>query len=126
MRFGLLGTATVCSGGELVPVRWPVPRSVLAVLLLNANRVVSTERLIDVVWGDDPPASALASLQNHVMRLRALLAGAGPTRIMTIEPGPHRQWPRLHPVQPARAGARALAAGPHHHRANRRPPNHRH
>src|SRR5512146_2730844 len=86
MQFGLLGTVVVERDGGLLPVRWPMARSVLVALLLNANRVVPAERLIDVVWGDDPPATALASLQNHVMRLRALL-GAGASQIKTVEPG---------------------------------------
>ncbi len=86
MQFGLLGTVVVEHHGGLAPVRWPMARSVLVALLLNANRVVSTERLIDVVWGDDPPVSALPSLQNHVMRLRGLL-GAGASQIKTVEPG---------------------------------------
>jgi DNA-binding SARP family transcriptional activator/predicted negative regulator of RcsB-dependent stress response len=87
MRFGLLGAVAVCTDGEFTSVRWPMPRSVLATLLLNANRVVRTERLIDVVWGEDPPANAQASLHNHVMRLRALLAGAGSGQIRTVAPG---------------------------------------
>ena len=45
----------------------------LALLLLDANRVVSVDRLVDGVWGDAPPSSALASLQNH---LGAPTAGA--------------------------------------------------
>jgi DNA-binding SARP family transcriptional activator len=87
MRFGLLGTVAVDCGGKSASVRWPMPRSVLAALLLNANRVVSAGRLIDVLWGDEPPASAVGSLQNHVMRLRALLAGGGAGRIRTVAPG---------------------------------------
>jgi DNA-binding SARP family transcriptional activator len=87
MRFEVLGTVAVDSGEGPEPVRWPMPRSVLAALLLNANRVVPAQRLIDVVWGETPPASALPSLQNHVMRLRALLAGGGSSQIKTVGPG---------------------------------------
>jgi DNA-binding SARP family transcriptional activator len=61
-------------------------RTLLAALLLHANQVVSTERLIDFMWGDEPPATAVASLHNHVMRLRAHLAG-GPGRIQAAAPG---------------------------------------
>jgi predicted ATPase/DNA-binding SARP family transcriptional activator len=46
---------------------------VLALLLLNANRVVSRERLIDELWGDDPPETARAMVQVYVSRLRKLL-----------------------------------------------------
>lgn len=59
-------------------------RNLLAALLLNANRVVSSGQLVDVLWGDDPPVTAVGSLHNHVMRLRAFLAagqaGKGPER----------------------------------------------
>ncbi len=55
------------------------PRALLTMLLIEAGRVVSTDRLIDVVWGDDPPGSAEASLQTYVSRLRRSLDG-----VMTI------------------------------------------
>jgi len=89
MRFGLLGTVGVGGDSELASVPWPMARSVLAALLLNANRVVSSERLIDVVWGDDPPMAAMGSLHNHIMRLRAFLAARheGSGRIRTVAPG---------------------------------------
>ena len=57
------------------------PRLVLVQLLLNPNRVVSSDALIDALWGDDPPPSARRSLQAHVAKLRAALGGdAGPVR----------------------------------------------
>ena len=48
-------------------------RSVLALLLLEAGSVVSTNRLIEEVWGDDQPDDAATALQQHVARLRKLL-----------------------------------------------------
>ena len=87
MRFGLLGTVVVRSGDELTGIRWPMSRAVLALLLLNANRVVPAERLIDALWGDNPPPSAQASLHNHVMRLRTALAQAGAGQLKTVDPG---------------------------------------
>ena len=86
MRFGVLG-AVGAGAGELVSVRSPMARNVLAALLLNANRVVSAGRLVDVLWGDDPPASAVPSLHNHVMRLRAALGETGASRVKTVAPG---------------------------------------
>ena len=56
MRFGVLGRV-VASG---TAVRRGMSRSVLAALLLSGHRVVSVARLVDVVWGDEPPASAVA------------------------------------------------------------------
>jgi DNA-binding SARP family transcriptional activator len=56
------------------------------VLLLNASRVVPANALIDTLWDTGPPASARASLLNHVSRLRASLGEAGRDRLRT-EPG---------------------------------------
>jgi predicted ATPase/DNA-binding SARP family transcriptional activator len=53
------------------------PRALLAVLALMGGRVVSSERLIDELWGEDPPARARDSLQMHVSRLRKALTEAG-------------------------------------------------
>jgi DNA-binding SARP family transcriptional activator/streptogramin lyase len=59
---------------------------VLALLLLNANHVVSTERLIDDLWGDSPPSTARAALQVHVAGLRKALGGGGAS-LRTRAPG---------------------------------------
>ena len=48
-------------------------RAVLALLLLHANEPVSTERLVDQLWGEHPPRTATTSLQNAVSQLRKLL-----------------------------------------------------
>src|SRR5262245_1288728 len=66
-------------------------RAVLALLLLNANRVVSQERLIDELWGDEPPPTGVTTIQVYVSRLRKLLpADALQTRppgyLLAIEP----------------------------------------
>jgi predicted ATPase/DNA-binding SARP family transcriptional activator len=50
------------------------PRVLLAALLAQYGEVVSTDRLCDALWGDDPPPSAAATLQSHISRLRRLLA----------------------------------------------------
>ncbi|HEY9456353.1 MAG TPA: winged helix-turn-helix domain-containing protein, partial [Gaiella sp.] len=85
MEFRLLGPVEVL-GDDGVPVAVPGkrPRAVLALLLLHPNQAVSTERLIDAVWGDDPPASARGALQVHVHALRKTL---GVDRIVTRAPG---------------------------------------
>ena len=61
-------------------------RAVLAVLLLNANHVVSTERLIDDLWGDSPPSTARAALQVYVAGLRKALSNGGAS-LRTRAPG---------------------------------------
>jgi DNA-binding SARP family transcriptional activator/streptogramin lyase len=61
-------------------------RALLALLLLNANRVVPTERLIDDLWGDAPPSTARAALQVYVAGLRKALNDGG-TSLRTRAPG---------------------------------------
>jgi DNA-binding SARP family transcriptional activator/Tfp pilus assembly protein PilF len=83
MEFGLLGPLTVRRGGAEVPVPAGKQRVVLATLLLNANRLVPLDELAEALWGPGPPASARATMQNYVMRLRKSL---GDSRIAT-QPG---------------------------------------
>ncbi|MGX9887306.1 BTAD domain-containing putative transcriptional regulator [Streptomyces sp. NPDC002276] len=86
-RFGLLGT-TVLYGrdGDLVqPIGGTKVRVLLAALLLEPGRVVSVDALKDALWGGSPPASAHASLHNHVTRLRRLLDD--PDRLRAVPPG---------------------------------------
>jgi len=67
-------------------------RSVLALLLLHAGQVVSSDRLIDELWGDDPPEDASTALQQHVSRLRKLLEPhdvlqtRAPGYVLAVEP----------------------------------------
>ncbi|TXS54034.1 regulator [Streptomyces sp. uw30] len=56
----------------------PRQRCVLAVLLMEANRVVPIETLIDRVWGDDPPASVRNVVYGYIGRLKTALSGSGP------------------------------------------------
>jgi DNA-binding SARP family transcriptional activator/class 3 adenylate cyclase/tetratricopeptide (TPR) repeat protein len=84
MEFRLLGPLEVASGGELVDLGGAKQRALLAMLLLDANSVVSTDRLIDALWEDDPPETAQKALQVHVSGLRKVL---GKDRVVTREPG---------------------------------------
>ena len=59
-------------------------RALLAILLLNANRIVSSERLSEALWEDEPPDTAQKALQVHVSQLRKLL---GRDRLQTKAPG---------------------------------------
>jgi len=72
----LMGTVRVLRDGQPVDVGGPKPRAVLAVLALSAGRRVSTDRLVDLVWDENPPASARRTLQSYVASLRRAL-GAG-------------------------------------------------
>ncbi len=85
MEFRLLGPLEVLDdAGDAVALGGRRPRAVLALLLLSPNRAVSVERLIDAVWGEDPPANARSTLQVHVHALRKAL---GADRIVTRAPG---------------------------------------
>ena len=84
MEFRILGSLSVLRSEKPVPLGGPKQRLVLALLVLEANRVISADRLIDRVWGDNPPEAARGTLQAYVSRLRKLL---GPDRIEARAPG---------------------------------------
>ena len=74
MRFALLGPFEVADDqGRELALGGLKQRAVLAILLLHANEVVSTERLIDELWAERPPASAAKTLQVYVSNLRKAL-----------------------------------------------------
>ncbi|MEU4158320.1 BTAD domain-containing putative transcriptional regulator [Actinoplanes sp. NPDC026670] len=73
MRVRLLGTVDVHDGEEARPVPGLRRKAILSVLALNAGRTVGADRLIDLVWGDRPPATALNTVQSHVSYLRRVL-----------------------------------------------------
>ena len=86
LSFQLLGRLEAHCDGVEVDLGPRKQRAVLALLLLNANRVVSTERLIDDLWGDSPPTTARAALQVYVAGLRKALGNDGAT-LRTRAPG---------------------------------------
>jgi len=79
---------------------------VLAILLLHPNEVVSTARLVDLLWGDDPPDDAATALHQHVSRLRRVFGSHDP--IETRAPG---YVLRVEDDQLDRARFERLAAG---------------
>jgi DNA-binding SARP family transcriptional activator len=85
-EFGVLGPLQVIVNGQLRPIGGPKPRLVLAMLLMNAGRPVSTERLIVGLWEEGPPAGAVNTVQAHVSHLRRALRGTGAV-LMTQAPG---------------------------------------
>src|SRR3954449_12486251 len=80
MRFRLLGGLRVLDGVDDVDLGAPKQRAVLAALLLHDGRQVSADRLIDMVWGDSPPARPDASLQAYIANLRRALEPSRPAR----------------------------------------------
>ncbi len=80
LQFRVLGSVEVVAGESALTLAGEKPRAVLAFLLLHPNEVVSRDRLVDALWGEQPPATAAASLQVHVAKLRKLLEAAGDSR----------------------------------------------
>ena len=75
------------TGNRVLPLGGIKQRGVLALLLLERNRVVPRDRLVDALWGDEPPASAANSVQVYVSKLRRLLEeGDGGTSTLATEP----------------------------------------
>ncbi|MEU0797312.1 helix-turn-helix domain-containing protein [Amycolatopsis sp. NPDC005961] len=73
MEFLLLGSVDARSGAEHLRLTSQRQRAVLAALLITPNVVVPLQRLVEVVWGEAAPASAMANLRTHVSRLRQQL-----------------------------------------------------
>ncbi|MGH8983169.1 MAG: BTAD domain-containing putative transcriptional regulator [Acidimicrobiia bacterium] len=80
LRFALLGPLEVDRSGTALDLGGPKQRAVLALLLIEHNRVVSLDRLVDQLWGGQPPARAAASLQAYVSNLRRTLEPERPAR----------------------------------------------
>src|SRR5215831_173739 len=83
----LLGPVEMTIGGRHVEIRRRLQRALLAVLALDANRVVSTDRLIDALWGERPPKSAPVALYGLVSALRKVLEPDHAGALRTREPG---------------------------------------
>ena len=73
MDYRILGPFEVAADGVALDLGGLKPRAVLAVLLLDRNRVISVDRLADEVWGERPPPSVRAAILNCVSRLRRVL-----------------------------------------------------
>jgi DNA-binding SARP family transcriptional activator/ABC-type branched-subunit amino acid transport system substrate-binding protein len=75
VEFRLLGLLQVGEGGRTIDLPRGKERALLAVLLLHANEPVSTDRLVDALWGERPPGNATKTLQVYVSRLRKSVGG---------------------------------------------------
>jgi DNA-binding SARP family transcriptional activator len=84
MDFRILGPLEVSSGGQLLELGGAKQRALLAALLLEANSVVSKDRLIEALWEDVPPDSVAKALQVYVSALRKVV---GHERLQTKAPG---------------------------------------
>ena len=92
LEFRVLGPLEVRRDGEVVAIPAAKQRALLALLLLRANEPVPQDELIDQLWGEEPPATARASLQNQVYALRKRLGSEALERqpagyVVHVEPG---------------------------------------
>ncbi|MET8999517.1 BTAD domain-containing putative transcriptional regulator [Amycolatopsis sp. NPDC004169] len=115
MRYRLLGPVTI--HGDTGPIRpgGQKQTSVLAALLLNANRVVTEDRLIDLTWGENAPPSVRGRLQVHISELRKLLGRdvivrRAPGYLIEVAPGDRDLDVFDEEVAKARATSGAAAA----------------
>jgi DNA-binding SARP family transcriptional activator len=84
LEFRILGPLEVTAAGVPVAISGRNQRSLLTLLLLRAGETVSSERLVNEIWGEQPPRTAGTSLQNAVSQLRKVL---GPDVLVTKSPG---------------------------------------
>jgi DNA-binding SARP family transcriptional activator len=84
VEYRILGPLEVVQANQTLPLGGPKQRALLALLLLNANEVVSTDNLIDRLWGAEPPRTAAKVVQVQVWRLRQTL---GKDTLVTRPPG---------------------------------------
>nr|AFI57029.1 regulator [Amycolatopsis orientalis] len=89
MRFNLLGPLEIFSGEKPIVISGHNRRATLGFLLLHANNVVATSRLLRAVWAGDAPQTARKILHNAIADLRGVLAEAGPgaPELLTRAPG---------------------------------------
>jgi YVTN family beta-propeller protein len=128
-QFLMLGPLEVVRSGCAVPLGGPRQRAVLALLLLEANRVVSIDRLVEDVWGGRPPEGSVTTLQTYVFHLRRALEpdrlrGAAADLLVTRDRGYQLRVNQEYLdaaafEQGLTAGRTALAAGRHGEAAER-------
>ncbi|MGW6793675.1 AfsR/SARP family transcriptional regulator [Streptomyces chartreusis] len=88
VTFQVLGELKVLSGGRTVPIPAGRQQAVLAALLLENGKLLSCDRLIELLWDQEPPETARTQVQICVSRVRKTLAGAGiNATIVTRPPG---------------------------------------
>ncbi|MFZ1161260.1 BTAD domain-containing putative transcriptional regulator [Mycobacterium sp.] len=90
LQFGVLGPLQASADGVPVPLGAPKQRAVLAMLLMNRNRAVSVDALIDAVWDQSPVPAARTSIHSYVSNLRRLLGSSSrdPNRVLaSVPPG---------------------------------------
>jgi DNA-binding SARP family transcriptional activator len=131
VKIGVLGPLSLSEGCYLAVPSAPKPRQVLALLVLQANRIVPVSALKKELWDDDPPPSALTTLQTYILHLRKALgevAGSSVRQVssdlLVTAPGGYVFRPRSCDEididafeRLAREGRAAMAVGRYEHAA---------
>lgn len=89
MRFKVLGSVRVVVADVSMPIKRAQRRAILGYLLLNTDRLVTSEELVDALWGEDPPKSAKSQIHAAISALRAALGPDGQRSILS-ETGGYR------------------------------------
>ena len=84
MEFRILGSLEVLDEGRAITLGGSKQRALLVLLLLHPNETLSTDRLVDELWGERPPANAAKSVQMQISRLRKVLAGEAGERLRRL------------------------------------------
>lgn len=86
MDFRLLGALKVAANGVVADLGPPKQRALLAILLLHAGEIVPADRLIELLWGEQPPRTAAHSIQIYVSELRKAIEAISGKRILGTRP----------------------------------------
>jgi DNA-binding SARP family transcriptional activator len=118
LSYRVLGPLEIVVDGHVVPIDAGKQRTVLAALLLQANRTVSFDELIEKLWDGDEPRNVRSTVQKYVLRVRRLLAAAGlADDLIRTEPDGYRmvvargQLDLDHFAELSQGWERAVAAG---------------
>lgn len=90
MEFRVLGSLEVVHDGERLPLGGSREQRVLAALVLDAGQMVPVARIVDVLWDDDPPATAAKQARNAVSKLRRMLAAASASDFVVTDGSGYR------------------------------------
>jgi predicted ATPase/DNA-binding SARP family transcriptional activator len=112
LDIGVLGELTVTRGDRAVAITGPGRRALLGLLAANAGRIVSIERIVEGLWGETPPPSAVKVVQTHVSQLRRVLEPdrAGDWQVLVTHPSGYAFAPGPDAVDASRFEAAVQAA----------------
>jgi hypothetical protein len=109
LHFAVLGAFRVDRDGQELNPGPRLQRALLAILVVDAGHVVPADRLIDLLWREEPPPAAIASVQAYISQLRRVLEPGRPARAparVLVTPGPGIPAPHR-----GRPGGRAAVPG---------------